>query len=205
MAAMLTLPRGSRCVTTWPALVNCRAFGVALAKTDTAWQTVTHCCQEAWVMLRCHLVAGFVFGSLTLTLAHAASLKTEEFSGYWTGAGEVTMGNGAIETLRCVATYRSTAQAIRQQLRCASPAYAISSTADLAIAGEAIKGTWEEKTYASNGEITGRVTDGGLSLSIRGPTFSAEMLVAHTACKQAIDITPVGVDVSKIRMTLGKC
>jgi hypothetical protein len=142
------------------------------------------------------------------TVAHAQTkpLKMEEFSGYWTGNGEVTMANGAVEQLKCVATYRNAAQNIRQQLRCASQAYSISSTADLTVAGEAVKGKWEEKTYAANGEINGHVTsDGGMSLSIKGPTFTAEMLVAHTACKQAIDITPTGADVSKIKMQLGKC
>jgi hypothetical protein len=145
-------------------------------------------------------------GAATVAVAQTKPLKTEEFSGYWTGNGEVTMTNGAIEQLKCVATYRSISQQIRQQLRCASQAYSISSTADLTVAGEAVKGTWEEKTYAANGEINGRVTpEGGMSLSIKGANFTAEMLVAHTACKQAIDITPTGADVSKIKMQLGKC
>lgn len=142
----------------------------------------------------------------TSAVAQTKPLKTEEFSGYWTGSGEVTMANGAVEQLKCVATYRTVSQQIRQQLRCASQAYSISSTADLTVAGEAVRGKWEEKTYAANGEINGRVTpEGGMSLSIKGPTFTAEMLVAHTACKQAIDITPTGADVSKIKMQLGKC
>lgn len=144
-----------------------------------------------------------VVGAAPLT--QSKPLKTEEFSGYWTGTGEVTMNNGAIEQLKCVATYRSMPQQIRQQLRCASQAYSISSTADLTLAGNSVTGTWQEKTYAANGEITGHLTDVGFNLSIKGPTFTAAMEVNHTACKQAIDITPVGVDVTKIKIGLGKC
>ena len=131
--------------------------------------------------------------------------KIDEFSGYWTGTGEVTWTNGSTEQLKCVATYRNMAQSIRQNLRCASQGYSISATADLALTGELIAGKWEEKTYAANGDITGRVTEDGFTLSIRGPTFSADMQLSHTACKQAIDIAPTGVDVTRIKIGLGKC
>jgi hypothetical protein len=42
-------------------------------------------------------------------------------------------------------------------------------------------------------------------LSIKGPTFSAAMSVEHTTCKQSIEIEPTGVDVSRIKIGLGKC
>jgi beta-galactosidase GanA len=157
------------------------------------------------LVLRSMLVSAFAAIAAGAALAQVKPLKTEEFSGYWTGTGEVTMNNGATEQLRCVATYRNQPQQIRQNLRCASQGYSITATADLTLAGEAVTGTWEEKTYAANGAITGRVVDGGLNLSIAGPTFSAVMALAHTTCKQAIDITPTGVDVSKITIGLGKC
>jgi hypothetical protein len=151
-----------------------------------------------------------VFAAAVLLVSGAPTvlgqaLKTDEFAGYWTGTGEVTLANGATEQLRCVATYRNMPQQIRQNLRCASQGYSISAIADLTVAGEAITGTWEEKTYAANGAITGRVVNGGMELSIKGPTFTAEMALGHTTCKQAIEITPTGVDVSKITIGLGKC
>ncbi len=133
------------------------------------------------------------------------SLKTGEFTGYWSGVGMVTWSNGSTEQLKCVATYKNAAADVRQNLRCASPGYAISASAELTVAGEVITGTWEEKTYSANGLITGKVTDTGFLLSIKGPTFSAEMHLNHSACKQAIEIAPTGVDVTKISIGLGKC
>jgi hypothetical protein len=132
-------------------------------------------------------------------------LKLNEFTGYWSGVGMVTWTNGSTEQLKCVATYKNAATDVRQNLRCASPGYAISASADLKVEGADITGTWEEKTYSANGLITGKVTDTGFLLSIKGPTFSADMNLNHTACKQAIDIAPTGVDVSKISIGLGKC
>ena len=83
--------------------------------------------------------------------------------------------------------------------------YSISASADLKFSGDVVSGTWEEKTYSANGAITGKLTDTGFLLSISGPTFSAAMPVEHTTCKQSIDIEPTGVDVSRIKIGLGKC
>src|SRR5580693_1333124 len=46
-------------------------------------------------------------------------------SGHWSGAGTVTMTNGATEWIRCKATYavNATGKAVQQTLRCASDSY----------------------------------------------------------------------------------
>jgi hypothetical protein len=153
-------------------------------------------------------VGGLFCAALVLTLAVSAQIKTvklDEFSGYWSGVGTVTWTNGTTEQLKCVATYRPGPEQVRQNLRCASQGYSISASVELKIIGEAVTGTWEEKTYSANGAITGKVNEKGFVLSIVGPTFSADMTVDHTTCKQAIDIDPKGIDVAKIKIGLGKC
>ena len=44
------------------------------------------------------------------------------YPGHWSGAGTVTMTNGAIERIRCKATYavNASGKAVQQTLRCAS-------------------------------------------------------------------------------------
>lgn len=137
--------------------------------------------------------------------AQVRQAKLDEFSGYWSGLGTVTWTNGSTEQVKCVATYRPAADIVRQSLRCASQGYSISAAVELKVAGSDVSGTWEEKTYSANGAITGKVNDRGFVLSIVGPTFTADMTVDHTTCKQAIDIAPKGIDVSRIRIALGKC
>jgi hypothetical protein len=150
-------------------------------------------------------VTALAMVATVMTAATADALNLGEFGGYWTGTGLVTMNNGATEQLRCVATYKSAAQTLRQSLRCASSGYSISAAVDLKVAGAAVTGTWEEKTYAANGDITGSMTDKGFALVIKGPTFNADLNLDHSACKQAINITPTGVDVTRISIDLGKC
>jgi NOL1/NOP2/fmu family ribosome biogenesis protein len=146
-----------------------------------------------------------VLGLSASQVAQANELNLQEFTGYWSGVGVVTMANGSTEQLKCVATYKTAQQELRQNLRCASTGYSISAAVDLRLAGGAITGTWEEKTYSANGLIAGQVTNSGFTLAIKGPTFSADMSLTHSACKQAIEIAPTGVDVAKITIGLGKC
>jgi hypothetical protein len=184
----------------WPNFVQNLAVDAAVAASEvpSMW------CGAKTV--RRGAVAAVVLMAVLASAAQAGRvLKLEEFSGYWSGVGVVTWANGSSEQLKCVATYKSAASDVRQNLRCASPGYSISASVDLKVAGETITGTWEEKTYSANGLITGTVTDVGFALSIKGPTFSAAMTLNHTACKQAIDIAPTGVDVTKISIGLGKC
>jgi hypothetical protein len=166
----------------------------------TVWQAAGGAArlnQRLWVAV---ILAGLT-GS-----AHAAQpIKLDEFIGYWAGTGQVTMTNGSSEQLKCVATYKAAGLQLRQNLRCASAGYSISAAVDLTVTGQSIAGTWEEKTYSANGLITGQVTADGFALAIKGPTFTAEMGVAHSACKQNITIVPTGVDVIKISIALGKC
>ena len=159
---------------------------------------------DVWGGLASAVVLTAVIGCAQ-SLAQAKPVKLDEFSGYWSGTGMVTWTNGTTEQLKCVATYRPGGDQLRQNLRCASQGYSISASIELKFAGDAVAGTWEEKTYSANGAITGKLTDTGFLLSIKGPTFSAVMNVEHTTCKQSIDIEPIGVDVSRIKIGLGRC
>jgi hypothetical protein len=161
---------------------------------------------RAWGGIQRRLPYGVVFLALSSAPgATAKTLKLQDLIGYWSGTGVVTLNNGNTEQLKCVATYKSTQQDLRQSLRCASTGYSISAAVELKIAGEALTGTWEERNYSANGLITGQLTESGFALSIKGANFTADMNLNHTACKQAIDIIPTGVDVSKITIDLGKC
>jgi hypothetical protein len=154
-------------------------------------------------------IFGFVLAvtvsAVASAIAQVKMVKIDEFSGYWSGVGTVTWTNGTTEQLKCVATYRPGPDQVRQNLRCASQGYSISASVELKIAGDVVTGTWEEKTYSATGVISGKANENGFALSIVGPTFSADMTVDHTTCKQAIDIEPKGIDVAKIKIGLGKC
>ena len=180
-------------------------------RQDAPKRVVSACVLEGFPMSVVRHVGGLLSAAVIAAAtassgaAQVRTVKIEEFSGYWSGTGTVTWSNGTSEQLKCVATYRPGADQVRQSLRCASQGYSISAAVDLKIAGEVVTGTWEEKTYSATGNITGKASEKGFTLSIVGPTFTAAMTVDHTACKQAIDIDPTGIDVTKIKIALGKC
>ena len=130
-----------------------------------------------------------------------------EIAGYWTGVGSITLSGGNTERVKCVVIYKvdDGGGEIRQSIRCASADYKIDATADLRVRGEQVTGSWEEKTYAATGEVSGRYTGSDLVLSIRGASFTAAMNVSLSACKQSISIAPKGLDVSLVSIGLGKC
>jgi hypothetical protein len=144
-------------------------------------------------------VAGMVSG--------ATASPIDDLVGYWTGAGSVTLANGNTERVKCAVTYKVTdgGNQIRQSMRCASTDYSINASADLKLKGQQVSGSWEEKTYSAVGQISGRYTGSSFVLSIQGANFSAALNVTLSNCKQSINITPQGLDVTKITIGLGKC
>ena len=135
-----------------------------------------------------------------------AAAKLDDWAGYWTGTGKVSLTNGSTEQVKCVVTYKVTGQQLRQNVRCAGQGFNFNGTAELQVAQSGtVTGSWTENTYAATGDVTGKATDKGFSLSISGQTFTASMDAATSACKQTIDIVPKGLEVSRIAIGLGKC
>ena len=145
---------------------------------------------------------------LAILPATAQAGPIEEMTGYWSGTGTIRLSGKDTERVKCVAIYRvdDAGTKIKQTLRCASADYNINAKADLAIkGGQQVEGSWEEQTYAATGEITGRYTGSSFVLAIKGASFTAAMNVGLSNCRQSIEITPKGLEMRRISMTLSKC
>lgn len=128
----------------------------------------------------------------------------EELAGFWSGGGSVLLTNGKTERVKCQVFYKTGEGSIRQTMRCASADYSINSLAELRVKGGQVNGNWEEKTYAAKGAVSGRYGGEGFTLTIQGGNFSAAMNVALSNCKQSINISPQGLEVSKVAIALAK-
>jgi len=128
----------------------------------------------------------------------------EELAGFWSGSGSVVLTNGKTERVKCQVFYKTGEGSIRQTMRCASADYSINSLAELRVKGGQVNGSWEEKTYAAKGAVSGRFGGEGFILTIQGGNFSAAMNVALSNCKQSISISPQGLEVSKVAIALAK-
>jgi hypothetical protein len=147
------------------------------------------------------------FFAATALAATAVAAPIDDLPGRWSGWGTISLPSGTSEQVKCIATYflNDGGAALVQNLRCASSSYKIDATAKLAHASGNLTGEWEEKTYSAKGSVTGKTTGDGFNLAIKGDTFTANLAVTSTNCKQSVTITPKGMDISKIAITLGKC
>lgn len=126
-------------------------------------------------------------------------------TGYWSGTGSIALSNGRTERVKCQVFYKSEGSGqLRQTMRCASPDYSINALTELHVKGSQVSGTWEEKTYAAKGDVTGRFGGDSFTLSIQGANFSAAMNVNLSNCRQTLNITPRGLDVTRVSITLAK-
>jgi hypothetical protein len=130
-----------------------------------------------------------------------------DLNGFWTGNGSVVLSGGNTERVKCQVFYKAAegGAQIRQTMRCASSDYTINALAELRVRGGQVTGSWEEKTYSAKGEVTGRFSGESFVLSIQGANFTAAMNVSLSSCKQNISITPKGLDVTRVTITLSKC
>jgi hypothetical protein len=128
-----------------------------------------------------------------------------DLTGYWSGIGSIALSNGKTERVKCSVLYKADGGTqIRQTMRCASPDYSINSLAELRVKGGQVSGTWEEKTYSAKGDVTGRFGGDSFALSIKGAAFSAVMNVTLSSCKQSLNITPEGLEVTRVSINLAK-
>lgn len=127
-----------------------------------------------------------------------------DLAGFWSGMGSIALTNGKTERVKCNVLYRTDGGQIRQTMRCASTDYSINSLAELRLRGSQVNGSWEEKTYAAKGDVTGRFGGDSFVLSIQGANFSAAMNVTLSSCKQSLSITPQGLEVTRVSISLAK-
>jgi hypothetical protein len=151
--------------------------------------------------------------SMAITVAALAGMTSasaapiDDLPGRWSGWGTISLPSGTSEQVKCIATYfvNDGGASMVQNLRCASSSYKIDATAKLKLASGALTGEWEEKTYAAIGSVAGKTTSDGFNLAITGDKFTAVLAVTSTNCKQSVTITPTGLDISRIAISLGKC
>lgn len=125
-------------------------------------------------------------------------------SGTWTGAGSAALANGAVEPLRCQATYAVSGggDTLDQDLRCASDHDRFDFRIQLANQNGAILGNWTELTRQVQGGISGHGSSGAIQATVRGQAFSAEVAVTTRGAQQSVTIRGQGGGFSTVSIVL---
>src|ERR1700731_1322989 len=115
-------------------------------------------------------------------------------SGHWSGAGTVTMANGATERIRCKATYavNATGKALQQTLRCASDSYRLEISSNVISEGGSLSSSWAEVTRGVAGNISGRASGAEIVANVAAAGFAARLDVRILDDKQSVTIWPQG-------------
>ena len=128
-------------------------------------------------------------------------------SGSWSGAGTITMTNGATERIRCKATYaaNATGKAVQQTLRCASDSYRVEVSSNIISEGGSLSGSWAEAARGVSGSISGRVSGAGIVANVAGAGFKARLDLRTQGERQSVTIRPqAGTDVAAVSIALRK-
>ena len=157
------------------------------------------------ILRRAAAAACLGFFTIGMVPASGAAGSLSNLPGRWTGKGMMHLQSGDKERVKCVATYFVRGGEVKQNLRCASASYRIDARTVLNVSGSRITGSWIERSFSSNGSISGRLTDDGFRLRIVGDAFTAGMTVAGSSCRQTLTITPSGTSIKNISIGLAKC
>lgn len=131
--------------------------------------------------------------AVLLLTTGAAATSFEDLAGTWRGAGRVHLLSGQSEALSCKAYFSSkdAGAGLGIALSCASASNKIDLRASLTQAGQAIAGTWEERSFNSTGAVNGTFNDDRIELSIDG-TIKATMSITLEGKSQLISIATEG-------------
>ena len=127
--------------------------------------------------------------------------------GYWNGGGQVTLGDGSNERIRCKASYAvpSNPHLMQLHLVCASDSYRFDITSNVEERGGRLSGSWSEATRNVNGEVSGSASRGRINAQVAAPGFNAALAVTTRGASQSVAITPQGnTDVRGVSVTLRK-
>src|SRR3984893_11741894 len=125
------------------------------------------------------LKAALFASSILLISAQAQAEPGSEgpflgLSGHWSGAGTVTMTNGATERLRCKVSYAVNAagKVVEQTLRCASDSYRVEIRSNVISEGGSLSGSWAETTRGLSGNISGHASGAEMLANGAGGAFT---------------------------------
>jgi hypothetical protein len=158
------------------------------------------------------LKAALFASAILLMPAHGRAEPGSEapfagLSGHWSGAGTITMTDGATERIRCKASYavNATGKAVEQTLRCASDSYRLEISSNVISQGGSLSGSWAETTRGVSGNVSGRASGAAISVNVAGAGFTAHLDLRTQGDRQSVTIRPQGgTDVAAVSIALRK-
>lgn len=145
----------------------------------------------------------FASSAIALPASAAGASPFTGMAGSWSGTGTVRFEGGQSEQLRCRGSYtvKNSGAGMGLALRCASASAKIDLRSLLDYHGGRVSGSWEERTFNASGDVSGRASNGHLSLVIGGG-LSGSMSVSFTGSSQSVSIRTSGTGLKGVSISL---
>ena len=159
--------------------------------------------------IRATLVVACLVGIATAPLATASSEAAgafANFTGSWSGSGQMRLEGGRTEALRCKAYYsdKSGGTSLGISLRCASSNAKVELRANLVANGNRVSGDWEERQFNVGGRASGSAGGNNISLAINGGGLTGSLSVTTTGSRQSVSISTANVALKGIQIGLSR-
>jgi hypothetical protein len=142
---------------------------------------------------------------VTATFAHGAASPFAALSGAWSGAGTITLADGAKERVRCRADYdvESGGASLKLSLRCAGDSFKFELQSNVSHSNGQLSGFWSESTKGAGGTIAGKASAERIEARVDG-TISALLAVSTRAGRQVVSIKSPGGPMSAVAISLSR-
>lgn len=150
------------------------------------------------------LTAVALMAVLTLAQSDGSKADPSPFDtllGSWRGSGQMKLDQGRKERLKCNAYYTGGGSQLRMAILCQSESSNLHFRSNLSLSGGRITGSWEERTYNAQGNASGQVSGGKISLNISGGV-TGTMSVAYTPSRQSVSISTQGIALESVKIEL---
>jgi hypothetical protein len=161
------------------------------------------------MMIRRTFFAAGLVAVITSPIATASSEAAgafANFTGSWSGSGQMRLEGGRTEALRCKAYYndKSGGTSLGISLRCASSGARVELRANLTANGNRVSGDWEERQFNVGGRASGSASGNNISLAINGGGLTGSMSVTTNGSRQSVSITTENVALKGIQIGLSR-
>ncbi|MCB1511000.1 MAG: hypothetical protein KDJ36_08855 [Hyphomicrobiaceae bacterium] len=146
--------------------------------------------------------AGLLMASAGLSPAH--SQQVSDLIGSFSGRGTIVFSGNKRERIKCNAYNTGGGEEFRLVIRCASTSYKIEIRSKLSRSGSQLSGTWEERTYNAEGQASGRISAGNVSLNVSGGGFTGRMTVSYSRGSQHVRISTKGIEMRSVEINMSR-
>ena len=154
---------------------------------------------KSTVKILSFLAVSLLIISSTIQTAKASPVKN--LLGSWSGGGIIKLSDGSSERIRCNGYYTGGGTQLGMVIRCTSSGNKVEMRSKLSLNNNRISGSWEERTFNAEGQLSGKISGQKMNMSISGAVVGS-MSVQFSKSQQRVLINTSNIDMKSLNITL---